>query len=307
MANIVSIKTVSEIHELLGRDKPVHPLISISHFENKTDNCSTLKGEKYAIDLYHVALIEGNGCSLGYGRSSYDFQEGSLIFTKPGQVLFSNSSNNTTKDKKGWSLYFHPDLIRKTELGKKMDEYTFFSYEVNEALHLSDKEKNFITNIIHTIKEEYSQNIDRHSHELITTNLKLLLDYSKRYYDRQFYTRTILNKDIVSRFEHFLKGYYNDNKQLEFGIPTVKYCGTELQMSPNYLSDLLKKETGRNAQDLIHFFVIERAKDQLLSSSKSISQIAYDLGFEYPPHFSRVFKSKTGMSPRTYIERSSMN
>ena len=157
------------------------------------------------------------------------------------------------------------------------------------------------SNIVNTIESEYQQNIDRHSQELIVTNLKLLLDYSKRYYDRQFYTRTSINKDLVSRFENLLTNYYSSNKQLELGIPTVRYCGIELGLSPNYLSDLLKKETGRNAIDHIHLFIIEKAKTELLKTTESISQIAYNLGFEHAPYFSRLFKKKTGLSPKEYI------
>jgi AraC-like DNA-binding protein len=170
-------------------------------------------------------------------------------------------------------------------------------------LYLSDKEKKFILNIVQTIEQEYSHIIDKHSNELIITNLKLLLDYSKRYYDRQFYTRTNLNKDVVSRFEKLLKDYYNLNKQLELGIPSVKYCGEQLQMSPNYLSDLLRKETGRNALDHIHHYVIEKAKTCLLNSLGGISQVAFDLGFEHAPYFSKLFKKKTGMSPKEYIQK----
>lgn len=302
MRDIVSIKTISELHELFGRTKPVHPLISIHHFDNCGSNnkCSESKDKRFAIDLYHIALKDGATGSMGYGRSSYDFQEGSLIFTKPGQVIYSDGSKKN-HNIKGWSLSFHPDLIRKTELGRKIDEYTFFSYEVNEALHLSDKEKVFILNIVKAIEAEYSQNIDQHSHELITTCLKLLLDYCKRYYDRQFYTRTSMNKDIVTRFEDLLRNYYAREKQLELGIPTVKYCGEELQMSSNYLSDLLRKETGRNALDHIHQFVIEKAKTNLLNSSGAVSQVAFGLGFEHAPYFSKLFKKKVGMSPKEYM------
>lgn len=304
MRDLVFIKTISQLHELTGLDKPVHPLISIDYFDlNNSTKCCDSKDKRYALDLYQIVLEDGAQGKLRYGRSSYDFQEGSLIFLKPGQVFYSDG-NYTNYHTKGWSLSFHPDLIRQTELGSKIDEYTFFSYETNEALHLSDKEKSFVLNIVRTIEMEYSQNIDKHSHELIITNLKLLLDYSKRYYGRQFYTRTNLNKDIVTRFEQLLKDYYDQSKQLELGIPTVKYCGAELQLSPNYLSDLLRNETGRNALDHIHYFLIEKAKTNLLNTSEGISQVAYDLGFEHAPYFSKFFKKKTGMTPKEYIETS---
>jgi AraC-like DNA-binding protein len=256
-------------------------------------------GFRYALDLYQVMYKECAEGSFGYGRNSYDFEEGTLVFTAPGQVLTVHDWEENPESG-GWSLLFHPDLIRKSRLGKTIDDYSFFSYEANEALHLSDEEKQSINEILDKIIREYSQNIDKHSQKLIISNIELILDYCTRYYDRQFYTRTNLNKDVVSRFESLLKEYYGSGKALEQGIPSVAYCGAELNMSSNYLSDLLKKETGRNAQEHIHFFLIEKAKTELLSSGESISQIAYGLGFEYPQHFSKIFKAKTGMSPVEY-------
>lgn len=303
MKEILSIKTISELHELMELEKPVHPLISVNYFNlnDSTTKCCNSTDKKYIVDLYQIVLEDGVEGSMRYGRSSYDFQEGSLIFLKPGQVFY-NDGEYKNYHTKGWSLNFHPDLIHKTELGNNIDKYTYFSYEANEALHLSDKEKKYFLSILKKIEEEYSQNIDQHSHELIITNMKLLLDYCKRYYDRQFYTRKLINKDVLTRFEKLLTNYYNQSKQLEFGIPTVKYCGTELQMSPNYLSDLLKKETGRNALEHIHYFLIEKAKAKLLNTNDNISQIGYSLGFENAPYFSRLFKKKTGMTPKEYIK-----
>ena len=234
-----------------------------------------------------------------YGRNNYDFQEGTLVFTKPNQSL-KIENQEYLKGSSGWTLIFHPDLIRKSELGKKITQYSFFSYEVNEALHLSNEEQQSITEIVEKVQKEYSQNIDRHSQELIVSNIKLVLDYCTRYYDRQFYTRSNLNQDLVVKFENLLQDYFNSSKPLELGVPTVKYCGAELNMSGHYLSDMLKKETGRSAHDHIHFYVIDQAKTRLLGSDDSISKIAYDLGFEYPNHFSKLFKSKTGMSPGQY-------
>ncbi|PXX95699.1 AraC family transcriptional regulator [Marinifilum breve] len=304
MRDITFIKTISQLNELMGTDKPSHPLISIDYFDlNKPEkSCCNSIDKRYVLELYQIVLEEGAEGKLRYGGSTYDFQEGSLIFLKPGQMFYSDGSYKSYHNK-GWSLSFHPDLIRKTDLGDKIDDYSFFSYDANEALYLSDKEKKFILNIVQTIEQEYCHIIDKHSNELIITNLKLLLDYSKRYYDRQLYTRTNLNKDIVSRFEKLLKDYYKQNKQLELGIPSVKYCGEELQMSPNYLSDLLRKETGRNALDHIHHYVIEKAKTNLLNTADGISQVAFDLGFEHAPYFSKLFKKKTGMSPKDYIQK----
>lgn len=298
MSEIITVKTVTEANEFLGAGKPKHPLVSVVHHDDEHFRREYPEG-RYVVDLYQISLKDGLSGSLGYGRNSYDFQEGTLILTSPGQVI-TMAETVIEGEISGWSLYFHPDLIRKSPLGKTIDDYSFFSYDVHEALHLSDDEKKALTGLVRKIEEEYQQNIDRHSQKLIISNIELLLDYCTRYYDRQFYTRTNLNKDIVTRFEQLLKDYYRDEKPLEHGVPSVGYCGHELNMSPNYLSDLLKKETGRNAMDHIHTFIIEKAKTILLSSESSVSEIAYDLGFEYPQYFSKLFKSKTGTSPAAF-------
>ena len=297
MSKIITIKTVTEGHELLNVQKPKHPLISVIHHNNEEIKWDF--GETRFDDLYQVSLKEGISGSMGYGRNSYDFQEGTMIFTSPGQVI-SAGEKEYTEELTGWTLLFHPDLIRKSDLGGKIDKYNFFSYESNEALHLSDDEKKKLTECVFDIEKEYTQNIDKHSQNLIISNIELLLNYSRRFYDRQFCTRTNFNKDIVSKFENLLSNYYNSEQQLKNGIPTVKYCAELLNHSPNYLSDLLKKETGRNAIDHIHTFIIEKAKTILLNSESTVSEIAYDLGYEYPQYFSKLFKSKTGISPAEY-------
>ncbi len=298
MADISAIKSITEAHEFLSLGKPKHPLVSVFRHEDMVMP-DGYEAYRISLNLYQVMLKEGISGSLGYGRNSYDFQEGTIIFTSPGQVI-SAVEGEETFDPKGWSLIFHPDLIRKSELGQTIDIYSFFSYEVHEALHLSDEEKQSLTDMVENITREIQQNIDQHSQKLIISTIKLMLDYCSRYYDRQFYTRTNLNQDTVTKFERLMKSYYNSEKPLEFGIPSVKYCGQELAMSPNYLSDLLKKETGMNAHEHIQFYVINKAKNRLLGSTDSISQIAYSLGFEYPQHFSKMFKSTTGMSPTEY-------
>ena len=236
---------------------------------------------------------------MGYGRNSYDFTNGTMVYTKPGQVLIPEEKE-IAPDAKGWILLFHPDIIRKSKLGKTIDEYSFFSYEVHEALHLSEEEQITVSDLILKIEKEFDQNIDKHSQKLIVSNIELLLDYSNRYYDRQFYVRTNLHQDLISKFEQLLKNYYASEKPYQLGVPSVKYCGELMNMSPNYLSDLLKKETGKNAKDHIHAYVINTAKNKLLGSTSTISEIAYELGFEYPQHFSKLFKSKTGFSPARY-------
>ena len=298
MTDLIKVETITEAHRIFGLDKPKHPLVSFYSHSILKKNPEYI-AESFVVELYQVLYKECKPGSFNYGRNSYDFQEGSMLFTRPGQVMTMHDWDEDPEST-GWTLLFHPDLIRKSNLGKTIDNYSFFSYDVIEALHLSDKERQSIDGLLNKIKEEYSQNIDKHSQKLIISNIELILDYCTRYYDRQFYTRSNLNKDVVSRFEALLKEYYNSGKALDQGIPSVKYCGSELSMSSNYLSDLLKKETGRNAQEHIHFYIIDKAKTQLLSSEESISQIAYGLGFEYPQHFSKIFKAKTGMSPAEY-------
>jgi len=300
MPEIIRVQSITEVHNFLGIKKPKHPLVSVLRFGEDIPPLNLLpKDIQYVMDIYQISFKDGISGSMGYGRSSYDFEEGSMVFIAPGQALKLESEEHINNNQ-GWMLLFHPDLIRKSPLAQTIEDYSFFSYNVNEALHLSEEEQTDIYQLVEKIKKEYSQNIDKHTQKLIIANIELLLDYCNRYYDRQFYTRTNLNKDTVSRFETLLKGYYKSEQHLIHGLPTVKYCANELGMSPNYLSDLLRKETRRNAQDHIHAYIIDRAKTHLLQSSEPISQVAYELGFEYSQHFSRLFKKKTGMSPKSY-------
>lgn len=304
MKEIFQINSIAEVHQFLGLSKPKHPLISIFRIDEKVQNLE-IDNLRYSLSLYQISL-KGN-CPFtisNYGRNSYDYQEGTMIFTSPNQILEFEKAYKP-EDKEGWTLVFHPDLIRKSELGKKMGSFSFFSYTSNEALHLSDEEKKTVTEIAGKIEKEFRNNIDTHSQTLIISNLELLLNYCVRFYDRQFYTRTNLNQDIASDFEQLLKEYYQQNKQLELGIPSVQYCGEAMNMSPKYLSDLLRKETGQSTQDHIHIYIIEKAKNRLLNSKESASEIAYALGFEYPQYFSKIFKKKTTMSPNEY--RQSLN
>jgi len=296
MGDIISLNSISEAHKLMGISKPSHPLISVFHH---TPEMHMSFGDfRFTGNLYLISMKEGTG-SLGYGRHHYDFEEGTMTFVAPGQVLSAAEGVPVNEDK-GWSVLFHPDLIRKTALGRHIDSYSFFNYEVNEALHLSDREKNSLAELVQKIEEEINLNTDMHTQALIVSNLELILNYCTRYYDRQFYTRSDQNKDLVSRFESFLKEYFNTARQLDLGIPSVSYCSEQLNMSPSYLSDLLKKETGRNAQDHIHSFIVERAKTILLNSNESISEVAFGLGFDYSQHFSTLFKAKTGLTPKEY-------
>ncbi len=299
MTKIVHIQSISEVHKQLGLPKPKHPLVSvITDFSGSED--IDFRGVRFTTDLYYISLKLGVEGTIYYGRNTYDFQEGTLIFVKPNQVVEYEPDNEQASHDRTWTLVFHPDLIRKSDLGAKIDQYSFFDYDAREALHLSADEKHSIQDIVNLIKKEISLNLDRHSQELIISNIKLFLDYCTRYFDRQFYTRTNLNKDLVVDFEKTLKAYFDSGKAVEIGIPSVNYLGNQMGMSPYYLSDLLKKETGRNTIEHIHFYIIDKAKSRLLGTSESISEIAYGLGFEYPQHFAKVFKNKVGMSPSQY-------
>lgn len=300
MTNSFAINSITQAHEALGLPKPKHPLVSVVKMKDFKPVID-FRGVKLISSLYQITLKQVGCGNLIYGKNNYDYEEGTLIFTSPGQVtVFEGEMPLANESNQGWTLAFHPDLIRKSILADKIHQYSFFNYDVTEALHLSDDERNTIEDILDKIIKEYSQNLDRHSQNLIITNIELLLDYCLRFYDRQFYTRTNLNSDIVSKFERILKGYYQADKAIEFGLPNVNYCAQELNLSPNYLSDLLKKETGKTAMEHIHLFVVDQAKNILLNSADSVSEIAYRLGFEYPQHFSNLFKSKTGHSPRDY-------
>ena len=301
MDGIIHVKSIAEVYNFLHADAPPHPLITVIRKWPKTD--LDLSQVRFTSDLYYMAMKREISGSFLYGRNSYDFQEGTMLFIGPGQVAnFSHAAlfADVETPSQGWTILFHPDLIRKSELGKTIDQYSFFGYDTNEALHLSDKERQFLNTLVDTIEKEIHQNMDRHSQALIVQNLETILKYSSRYYDRQFYTRTNINKDLASKFEAYLKSYFNSEKLIEKGMPTINQCGEALSMSGPYLSDLLRMETGRSAKDHIHAYLINRAKTMLLNSSDSVSQVAYQLGFDYPQNFSKLFKSKTGMSPKEY-------
>ena len=298
MADIYRIKSISEVHQMFGLDKPKHPLITIIRKWPQID--FDFGNVKLTSELYLLSMKgKMKGTTFQYGKNSYDFDDGTLVFLAPNQVA-SFEDPIEELDDSGWTILFHPDLIRKSELGKAIRNYSFFNYETNEALHLSDKEKKSLFELVKKIDLELNQNIDKHSQEIIIQNLESILKYSNRYYDRQFYTRTNLNKDFVSKFEQYLQSYFSSSDLSEMGIPSVKQCGEAMNMSGSYLSDLLKIETGSSAKDHIHSYLIEKAKTTLLNSNSTISEIAFGLGFEYPQHFSKLFKGKVGFSPSAY-------
>ncbi len=297
MNPIINLSSIADINKFVkGITK--HPLVAVVDF-SKIDE---LIEEDVRISCDFYSIMFKNYCAnhMRYGRQSYDFQDGSLVCIAPKQVLTMDSEIEKKEDMVGWGLFFHPDLVRGTSLGPKMKDYTFFSYEMTEALHLSDKEKQILKDCVENIATELNENIDGHSQNLIVSNIELLLNYCQRYYGRQFITRKNSNRDVVSRVEAVLRDYFNSEKLKEKGLPSVSYLAESVNLSPNYLSDLLKKETGMNAKEQIHHMLIEEAKNILLGSNKSISEIAYELGFEYPQYFSKLFKQKTGNTPQEF-------
>lgn len=303
MQETVYINSVSQLHQSGGLPAPAHQLVSVIH-NRDIQTVESLQEVKVITNLYVVIFKPTKSCSpFGYGKNVYDFEEGTLVFMAPGQVMeFAavGSADFQPINPDGWSLAFHPQLFKKSDLAKKIDRYSFFYYDANEALHMSVQEKQTIEELLEKIAHEYSHHPDRHSQHLIVSNIELFLDYCLRFYDRQFFSRTNLNEDILSKFERFLTQYFSSNQVIENRIPSVEYCAKKMNLSPKYLSDLLKRATGKTTQEHIHHFLIEKAKVSLLNSSSSISEIGYSLGFEYPQHFSNLFKLKTGSSPSEY-------
>jgi AraC-like DNA-binding protein len=292
----LKIESISQLHQLLGCGKPAHPLITV--LDPRELKVTAEMRNVRVVSYFYAIWLKTTDCGIEYGRNHYDFDEGVLVFTGPQQVVAV--SGEVAEDESGWMLFFHPDLIRNTSLGEKIRQYSFFSYDLHEALHLSDAERATITQCIENIKAEYVQRIDDYSQSVIVANIELLLNYCSRYYARQFNTRTTANKDILTRFERALQDYFESDQLLQQGLPSVQYLAEQVHLSADYLSDLLKKETSRTAKDHINDFVVEKAKYLLLNSTDTISGIAYELGFNYPHYFSRLFKAKVGRTPQEY-------
>lgn len=294
MNDIIKINSVTEYNNMAGQET-LHPLISIIDFAK----VKPFAFKKTQINLYAIFLKDIRCGNITYGINNYDYEEGTLIFISPGQV-YGIDSNGEKRQAAGNAIIFHPDLIYGTSLGKNIKDYTFFSYEVNEALHLSAREREVINDTIEKIRYELEHPIDAHSKTLIVSYIELFLNYSKRFYERQFNTRNHVNKDLLTRFEKVLDEYFLSDKPLESGLPTVSYCADKLFLSPNYLGDLLKKETGKSALEHIQLKIINVAKEKIFDTSKSISAVAYELGFKYPQHFTRMFKKVVGYTPNEY-------
>jgi AraC-like DNA-binding protein len=294
MSEITRINTVTEYNNIVGQET-LHPLVSVIDFSK----AEPFYYFRMQMGLYAIFLKDLKCGDMVYGCSTYDYEEGTLIFVAPNQV-YGFEDKSEKRQGKGKALLFHPDLVHGTALGRNLKDYSFFSYEVNEALHLSTRERAIIDDCLEKIGYELEHAIDTHSKTLIVSYIELLLNYSKRFYERQFITRSHVNKDVLSRFEKVLNEYFSSDKPFEFGLPSVSYCAEKLFLSPNYLGDLLKKETGKSAQEHIQLKLIDVAKEKIFDSSKSISEVAYELGFKHPQHFTRMFKKKTGYSPNEY-------
>ncbi len=294
MEEIIKLETVAAYNTLRGAET-LHPLVTVLDLSK----AKPMPAKTFNFGLYAIYLKELNCGELRYGRGHYDYQDGTLVFIAPGQVM-GVPKGVRTFEPKGWALLFHPDLLKGTPLGKHIHDYSFFSYDVNEALHLSDKERQMVLDCFSKIQYELQHSIDKHSKTLIASNIELFLNYCTRFYDRQFITRDNANKGILEKFEDLLNGYYSSGKPVDIGLPSVAWCADALHLSPNYFGDLVKKEGGKSAQEYVQAKIIEVAKERIFDSNKSVSQLAYELGFKYPQHFTRLFKQKTGVSPNEY-------
>ena len=286
--------SISESHQAFGLPKPQHPLISLVHFNEKNPFNPAMAPIYDILDFYKITFITKNSGRLKYGQDYYDFNEGSMLFLAPNQLVGSTEYNSNTY---AYILLIHPDFFLGYPLAQKIKQYGYFSYSVNEALHLSDQEKNIILSIYNIMGEELNSRVDEFSQEVMVAQIELLLSYVNRFYKRQFITRKAVNNDILQKTEAILDDYYNGQQSIIKGIPTVQFLSEQLNLSPGYLSDVLRSRIGQNAQQYIHLKLVEKAKERLSNTGLSISEIAYELGFEHPQSFSKLFKSKTKMSP----------
>lgn len=298
MSEIINLQSIDDLHKLFNLGNSQHPLVTVFDFSNVNEHL--IKNTKITMDFYSIMFKNYCKNNFKYGRKSIDFQDGNLICIAPNQIIEIDNEIEDKEDKMGWGLFFHPDLIRSTSLNDHLKNYRFFDYDISEALHLSDKEKNVLFECIQKIQIELQENIDVYSQYIIVSNIELLLNYCSRFYGRQMITRSQTNKTIIAQIEIILAAYFSNAKIKDRGLPSVKFLADSVHLSPSYLSDLLRKETGKNAQEHIHFYLIDEAKNLLLNSEKNVSEIAYDLGFEYPQYFNKLFKKKTGKTPMEY-------
>ena len=305
MANIQHhrFKPISEFHRFRNLPKPEHPLISVINLESVKR--LPANEPSLAFDFYFISMKRNFNAKVKYGQQECDFDEGIMFFMSPGQVLRIEVEKDALLQHSGWILLVHPDFLWNTALAKTIKQYEYFDYSVNEALFLSDKEETTIAGIMQNIEQEYRSNIDAFSQDVLVAQIELLLNYSNRFYNRQFITLKKASSDLLVKLENLLNEYFDRQNESQTGLPTVKYIADKLNVSPNYLSDMLRTLTGQSAQQHIHNKLIERAKEALTTTSLSVGEIAYRLGFEHPQSFNKLFKNKTNISPLEF--RNSFN
>ena len=295
MDKILNLDSVDLYNKLYGLET-LNPLVSVIDLNKATSSVDLIR---FNYGIYALYLKLEKACDIKYGRQTYDYQEGTIVCFAPGQT----AETNPTTDKvqvNAHGILFHPDLLRGTSLGKNIKKYTFFSYEVNEALHLSEEERSIVMDFLKIIRMELEQGVDKHSKTLLVNHIELLLNYCMRFYERQFITRGKTNRDVLTRFENLLDEYFESTLAEQDGLPTVKYFADKLCLSSNYFGDMFKKETGKSPQEYIQEKVIELAKERISGTADTVSQIAYSLGFQYPQHFCRLFKKRVGYTPSEY-------
>ena len=293
MNNPIAINSISQLHDMLGFSKPLHPLISLNYNVDMIVNRDLLD-QNFLFNFYKISFKKTLKGKMGYGQGYYDFDEGGMIFTAPNQLL---STSQDDMEYEGVSLLIHPDFMRNYALAAKIKNYGFFSYATNEALFLSDKEKQTIFAVFENIRAELDGTIDDFSQDVIISHIEVLLNYSNRFYKRQFLTRKVFSHDLLTKMELLLNTYFEKEHTVNLGLPTVDYVANELHMSARYLSDMLRSLTGQNAQHHIHDKLIEKAKEYLVGNQLSVAEIAYQLGFEHPQSFNKLFKNKTSQTP----------
>ena len=295
MDKILNLDSVDLYNKLYGLET-LNPLVSVIDLNKATSSVDLIR---FNYGIYALYLKLEKACDIKYGRQTYDYQEGTIVCFAPGQT----AETNPTTDKvqvNAHGILFHPDLLRGTSLGKNIKKYTFFSYEVNEALHLSEEERSIVMDCLKIIRMELEHGVDKHSKTLLVNHIELLLNYCMRFYERQFITRGKTNRDVLTRFENLLDEYFESTLAEQDGLPTVKYFADKLCLSSNYFGDMFKKETGKSPQEYIQEKVIELAKERISGKADTVSQIAYSLGFQYPQHFCRLFKKRVGYTPSEY-------
>ncbi|MCV2485903.1 helix-turn-helix transcriptional regulator [Flavobacterium sp. SH_e] len=292
--NPAKISSISQFHDLLRLPKPLHPMVSLVDNTQLVIN-EDLANHAFLLDFYKISYKFSTKGKMGYGQGYYDFNEGGLMFASPTQLIFTENEEGVEYG--GYTLLFHPDFIRNYPLGKSIKKYGFFSYDTNEALHLSDSEKTTIIGLLQSIDNELNTAIDEMSQDVIVSYIDVLLNYSNRFYKRQFITRKTISHDLLLKVEETLENYISNAETLKKGLPTVEFLASQINVSSHYLSDMLRNLTGLNAQQHIHSKLIEKSKDFLITTNLSVAEIAYQLGFEYPQSFSKLFKKKTNLTP----------